>query len=397
MKPLENIRVVDFTRFFAGPYCTQLLGDYGAEVIKIESLTGDEQRLQGPPFVGSQGVGFMAANRNKKAIAVNLKTDEGKAIALKLIEQSDVVVENFRRGVADRLGIGFEAAKKINPNIIYCSISGFGSTGPKALDPAFDLTVQAFSGFMGLNGLPGGEPVKPAVSIGDLMTGVSAFAGIEGAVLRLKNNPDVGAQQVATSLFETLSSYLTDASVLYQLNGQVRGPSGSFHANITPYGAYRASDGYIAIGAGHNHMFKRLCQALDLQEEFPPEYLEDSGARFQNRETIRSVLEKCIASRTVAELTQLLTDNGIPSSPVNTVDKAVDSQQSEATGMKIKLHHDKLGDMHLVGPAVKQPGVDPQNWTAPPELGEHTDEVLSSILGMDADDIVRLRTDDVIK
>ena len=234
----------------------------------------------------------MAANRNKKGIALDLKAEEGRALARELIRRSDVVVENFRNGVAERLGIGFEDARALNPNIIYCSISGFGAAGPKAQDPAFDLTVQAFSGFMGLNGLPGGEPVKPAVSIGDLMTGISAFAGILGAVLRLRNDPGAGAQLVSTSLFESLSSYLTDASVMYQLNGSVRGPSDSFHANIALYGAFRAKDGYVAIGAGHDHIFKRLCAALHLEAEFPAAYGDDSGLRYRRRQEIREILER---------------------------------------------------------------------------------------------------------
>ncbi len=396
MKPLENIRVIDFTRFFAGPYCTQYLGDYGAEVIKVESLNGDEQRTQGPPFVGHQGVGFMAVNRNKKSVTLNMKTEEGKRLAKELIRKADVVVENFRNGVAERLGIGFEDCKALNPDIIYCSISGYGANGPKGTDPAFDVTVQAYSGFMSLNGFPDGEPVKPAVSICDLMTSVMAFAGIEGALLRRKNDPSVGAQLVQTSLFETISAYLTDASVRYQLDGSVRRASGSFHANIAPFGAFKAKNGYVAMAAGNDHLFKRFCEVMDMAEEFPEEVLTNSGIRYENRELVRTKLEEHFADYDVDELCKILNAGGIPCSPVNPLDKAIDSEQSEACGMKITLHHEKLGDMHLVGPAVKQPGVDVSDWTAPPEIGEHNEAVLKGILGLGDEELGRLRRDGVI-
>lgn len=390
-KPLENIKVLDFTRFFAGPYCAMLLGDYGAEVIKIESPSGDEQRLQGPPFVGDQSTGFMAVNRNKRSVVVDMKNAEGQKLVIDLIKQCDVLVENFRTGVADRLGIGFEAVSKINKRIIYCSISGYGAEGPKANDPAFDLTVQAFSGFMSLNGVPGGEPVKPAISIVDLMTGVYAFAGIEGALLRLSKMPAPEPQLVKTSLFESVSAYLTDAAVEYHLTGRERKAIGSFHDNITPYGAYRAKDGFVVIGAGHNHVFKRLCETIGLDELLQREDMKDSGSRYNIREEVREILEKKLKEKTVTEWVNILTEHGIPAAPVNPIGSALDSEQSRMMGMQVTLKHETLGDMKLVGPAVKQPGVVPGEWIAPPVLGQHTDQVLRDLLGKSEDEIAQLK------
>lgn len=395
-KPLENILVLDFTRFFAGPYCAQLLGDYGADVVKIESDKGDEQRLQGPPFVGDQATGFMSVNRNKRSIVVDMKNPAGRDLVLELVKKADVLVENFRTGVADRLGIGYDAVSKLNDRIVYCSISGYGDAGPKAHDPAFDLTVQAYSGFMSLNGVPGGDPVKPAISICDLMTGVSAFSGIEGALL-LRERGFKGPQRVKTSLFETISSYLTDSAVEYKLTGYERPALGSFHANIAPYGAFRAKDGYIAVGAGHTHLFKRLCEALGMEELMNREGMLDSGTRSARREEIRVELEKKLQERTVTDWVAFFTENGIPSAPVNSLGTAIDSEQSKAMGMSVTLKHETLGDMKLVGPAVKQPGVTPDEWTAPPMLGQHTDAVLKNILGMLDADIARLKESSAIR
>jgi len=396
-KPLENIRVLDFTRFFAGPYCTMLLGDYGAEVIKIESLKGDEQRLQGPPFVGDQSTGFMAVNRNKKSVAIDLKSEKGKAIIAEMIKVSDVIVENFRTGVADRLGIGFKDAANINPSIIYCSISGYGDKGPNALDPAFDLTVQAFSGFMSINGLPDGEPVKPAVSIGDIMTGVYAFAAIEGAIIKRNNSQEKFPQLLTTSLFECISAFLVDAAVEYKLTGKERKALGSYHANIAPYGAYKAKDGYIAIGAGHTHIFKRLCELLDMKEFLQDETYMDTSIRYKNRFIIKKVLEEKLSVHGVSYWVKVLLDANIPAAPVNSIGKAIDSEQSNVMGMNITLKHELLGEMKLIGPAVKQPGVEIDNWTAPPVLGQDTKEVLKHTLHISEEEIENLIACGVIK
>ncbi len=289
---LDGIRVIDVTRFFAGPYCGMLLGDYGADVIKVESLEGDTQREQGPPFVGKDlSTGFMAANRNKKSIAINLKTEEGKEIILDLIKKADVFIENFRNGVADRMGLGFEALKKINPSIVYCSISGYGSKGPYAENPAFDHTVQAYSGFMSMNGLSGGEPVKPAISIVDMVAGVYAFSGVMSALFKRERSKTKEAQWVKTSLLESITSYFTDAAVTFLLNGTVRGAMGSHHANLAPYGAFKAQDGYLVIGAGHSHIWKKFCELLGMTELLTDLRFSENGPRWENRAALAEILE----------------------------------------------------------------------------------------------------------
>ena len=351
VRPLQNIRVLDFTRFFAGPFCTMLLGDYGADVIKVESKDGDEQRLQGPPFVGDQSTGFMAVNRNKRSISVDLKQEEGRQIVRKLIQSSDVIVENFKTGTADKLGIGYEDAVKLKRDIIYCSISGYGDIGPNASTPAYDPTIQAFSGFMSMNGIPGGEPVKPGVSICDLLTGVYAFSAIEGALLRREQMEEKEPQRVRTSLFECITTYLTDAAVDYWLTGRERKALGSYHANVAPYGAYKAKDGYIVIGAGHTHMFKRLCEILCFQEYLTDERYMNTGFRYAHREEIKRKLEKELSTQKVAYWVELLQKNGIPSSPVNSIGTALDSEQSVAMGMRVQLEHPLFGAMNLLGPA----------------------------------------------
>lgn len=373
-----------------------LLGDYGAEVIKVESITGDEQRKQGPPFVGDQGAGFMAVNRNKKSIAINLKDEKGKELIQKLIKSSDIIVENFRTGVADRLGVGFKDAEKLNPSIIYCSISGYGNKGPNALNPAFDLTVQAFSGFMGINGMPDGEPVKPAISIGDLLTGVYAFGAIQGAIIKRNNEETKSSQLLTTSLFECISAFLTDAAVEYMLTGKERKALGSYHANIAPYGAYKAKDGYITIGAGHNHIFKRLCEILDLKEFLDDERYLDTAYRYSKHSYIKEVLEEKLSTHDCAYWVKTFLEASIPSAEVNSIGKAIDSPQSREMGMNVTLEHEIFGDMKLVGPAVKQPGLETNKWTAPPALGQNTVDVLDS-LGIPESEISELIKGNTIK
>lgn len=379
---LEGIKVLDFTRFFTGPFSTMLLGDYGADVIKIESPKGDTEREQGPPFVGDQSVGFIAVNRNKQSVVLDLKTEEGKRLAQSLIKEADIIVENFKLGVTEKLGIDFKTASRLNPNIIYCEICGYGRTGPHAKDPGFDLTIQAFSGFMSLNGIPDGEPVKPAVSIVDLITGLYAFAGIEAALIIREKDKEKKPQLISTSLLECNISFLVDAAIRYLLDGTERKALGSHHPNIAPYGAFRAADGWLTIGAGHQHIWECFCKIIDVPGLISDKRFLEAKDRIRNHKQLVTILEKELCKKNVNYWVERFLKAGIPSAPVNSIGTALDSQQIKSRDMIINLKHPILGNMRLLGPAVKQQGIDIGSWYAPPMLGEHTFKVLHNTLNI---------------
>jgi len=387
MLPAEGIRIVDFTKNIAGPLCTQYLGDLGADVIKVEDRVGGDDSRGWPPFMGSDGAMFFAMNRNKRSIALDMKSEDGRAVALKLIDNADVVVESFGTGVADRLGIGPEATRRRNPRLIYCSISGFGRSGPLGHRPGYEPMMQAFSGMMAITGEPGGGPIRIAFSPCDQTTGIHAVAGILAA-LRMRDKTGAGTY-LEVSLFETATALMGWHAQGYWMTGERPGRVGSGHASLCPYQAFMAKDDYILISVGSNLLWRKLCDALGLQQYSDDPRFRTNADRVAHRAETVALVQNAVAQRTVSEWMDRLTKAGVPCSPINHIDQLLAEPQIEARQMVLTYQHPVGGTMKGVAYPVQIEGLERASRRPPPLLGEHTDALLAE-LGYSTADIERL-------
>ncbi|TAN14566.1 MAG: CoA transferase [Rhizobiaceae bacterium] len=382
-KPLSGIRVLDFTRLYAGPFCTMLLGDLGADVVKVEMPGGDPLRGQGPPFYHGHGMSFLAANRNKRSIVLDLKAAADKSTARELALKADVIVENFRPGVMARLGIAYDDLQADNPGLVYASISGMGADGPDAGEGAFDLTIQALGGFMSITGERNGKPVKLGTSVFDLVCGQYAMGAIVTALFdRVRTGH---GQRIETSLFESEITFLVDAGMEYLLTGRNRERWGSEHATLVPYKAFQTRDGWLVIGAGVQNLFEAFAAAIgraDLQRD--PRFVKIEG-RVRNRDLLYEILDREVLTYTTSELRAKLEAAKVPCAPVNDMAHVFSHRQTQHRGMVQAIEHPTHGEMPVIGPAVKYSECDvAAGWTAPPEIGEHSDAVLCDWLGRGA-------------
>lgn len=379
-KPLTGIKVLDFTRLFAGPFCTMLLGDLGADVAKVESPEGDPIRHQGPPFYKDHSFSFLAANRNKRSITLDMKAPKGKALARKLALAADVIVENFRPGVMKRLGLDYESLAAERPGLIYVSMSGFGGDGPFSEVGAFDLTIQAEGGYMSLTGERNGEPIKLGTSAFDLVCGQYAMGAVMTALF---DRTQTGkGQLIETSLFEGEISFLVDAGMQYLTTGVSKGKWGSEHAQLVPYKAFEANDGWVVIGAGVQNLFERLLDVLGRMDLLADERFAKLSGRVTNRDTLYEILDKEVRRFKVTDLVKTLADAQVPCSPINNMEQVFNHPQALHRGMVQKVEHADYGPLSVIGPAVKYSGFDvASGWQAPPLLGEHTEAVSKDWLG----------------
>lgn len=378
MGVLSGIRVVDFTRVVAGPYCTMMLGDLGAEVIKIEPPLGDDTRSWGPPFVGEESAYFLGLNRNKKSVCLDLRTEEDLEVAKSLVRQSDVVVENFRTGVMERFGLGYEAWRQRRPGLIYCAISGYGRTGPYKDRAGYDVIVSALGGLMGITGTPGGIPVKTGVALTDVITGLHAYSSILAALYHRERTGQ--GQRIDVSLLSAELAALINAASNYLVAGEIPEPQGSAHGSIVPYQAFRASDGYIVIGAANDKLFRQLCQALDHVEWATDERFRSNADRVQNREQLIALIEAVLQIDTVAAWEPRLAEAGVAVAPVNRMDQAFRDPQVVHSQQVVTITHPTAGEIRMVGPAVTFSLTPAQVTSPPPRLGEHTEEVVRALL-----------------
>jgi len=379
-KPLAGVRVLDFTRIYAGPYCTMLLGDHGADVVKVEMPDGDPLRRQGPPFLHGDGMSFIAANRNKRSIVLDLKREEDRGRALALAARADVIVENFRPDVMKRLGLDYESLARHNPRLVYASLSGMGADGPDSDMGAFDLTIQALGGFMSITGERGGKPIKLGTSVFDLVCGVNAYGAI---VLSLYRRRQTGTgQRIETSLLEGEVAFLVDAAMEYLVSGNVRGRWGSEHSQIVPYKVFETADGMLVIGAGYDSVFKPFLEVLGRVDLLADPRFATLAARVGNRDAVYEVLDAEVRRHPTAELSERMERAGVPYAPVNDMRQVFGHRQVLHRGMLRSLDHPRHGEVPTLGPAVKYSGFDvAAGWQAPPALGEHTREVLQEWLG----------------
>lgn len=395
-KPLAGIRVADFTRIFAGPYCAQLLGDLGADVVKVEIPgAGDPLRTQGPPFHEGNGLTFYAANRNKRSITLDMQTERGKQVGRELCLKADVVLENFRPDVMGRLGLGYDELSRENPRLIYASMSGFGASGPDSMKGAFDLTIQAIGGYMNITGPRGGEPIKLGTSAFDIITGINCHAAVLAALLQRASTGR--GQKIETSLLESEVAFLTNAALEYLITGNEPRKWGSEHAQQVPYKAFQARDGWIVIGAGFNNLFAEFCKVLGREDLLADSRFAQLAGRVENRDALYAILDGEVAKQPKAELLARLDAVKVPCALVNNMEQVFSHPQVRHRGMELQLDHPRYGQVPTLGPAVKFSGFDvTQDWAAPPDLGEHTRDVLAGWLGYDDEELARLRDQQVI-
>lgn len=392
--PLAGIRVLDFTRVLAGPAAALALADLGAEVWKVEPPgTGDDTRLF-PPFRENVSHYFLSVNSGKKSIVIDLKSVQGVGLARELAARCDILIENYRPGVMDRLGLGYEALSVINPRLIYCAISGFGMTGPLRDKPSFDIVMQAMSGAMSVNGDAGGAPTKLGIPLGDLIGGINGPIGILAA---LHERSVTGhGRLIDVSLFDGMIGMLGYLAQLAFFTGEDPLPQGSQHPNLVPYGAFPARDGSIIIACLTNGFWTRICQAFER-----PEWIDDPRfGSLQQRRDHRSIVNEMISAvtrdKSVDELVDLLTRHEVPNAPILGVKAALAQPQAQAREMVVETEHPVLGRIPVVNRSIKFPGERRPTPTAPPILGQHTDEILGSVLGLTTEQIDRLRAQRIV-
>ena len=392
--PLEGVVVLDVTQVMAGPFCTLLLGDMGADVIKIEKPQGgDDSRTMGPPFIEGESAAFLAVNRNKRSVTMNLKSEKGRELFRLLARRSDILVENFRPGTMEDLDLHYEAITQINPTIIYCSISGFGQTGPYRNRGGFDLVAQGMSGLISVTGHPGGPPTKVGVPISDLNAGIYAAYGILAAyVHRLKTGE---GQHVDSSLLEGAVAYTFWESSSYFATGEIPQPLGSAHRLNAPYQVFDTKDGAVSLGAANQSTWEKLCGVLGRQDLINhPQFLTNAD-RVRNYQELGALLHPMLRQRTTAEWLTLLEGAGVPAGPIYNVAEVYDDPHVRARDMLVELEHPVAGKIKNIGIPVKL-SLTPGEIRGPaPLLGQHTDEVLLWV-GLDRTEIAHLRESGVI-
>jgi len=392
--PLKGIRVLDFTRVLAGPSASLVLADLGAEVLKVEPPeTGDETRLF-PPFRESVSHYFLSVNRGKKSIVVDLKTEAGVALVKDLAARCDILVENYRPGVMDRLGLGYATLSAANPRLIYCAISGFGMTGPLRDRPSFDIVLQALSGALSVNGESGREPTKLGIPLGDLVGGIN---GPIGSLAALYERSITGrGSLIDIRLLDGMIGMLGYLAQLAFFTGEDPQPQGSQHPNLVPYGTFAAKDGAIIIACLMNSFWERICQALGRQDWIQDPRFQTIEKRRDNRGLVNEMISEFTRRKTVEELVELFTEHKVPHAPMLGIKAALAQPQAVAREMVVETDHASLGKIPIVNRAIKFPD-DPQPVpAAPPVLGQHTDEILRNILGLTAEKIAQLRASKVV-
>jgi crotonobetainyl-CoA:carnitine CoA-transferase CaiB-like acyl-CoA transferase len=390
VKPLDGILVIDLSRVLAGPYCTMELADMGATVVKVEIPgSGDDTRAYGPPFLHGESTYFMSVNRNKKSMTLNLKHARGKEILRQLLQKGDVLVENFRPGTLDGLGFGYDAVHAVNPKLIYCSISGFGQTGPYAQRPGYDLIAQAEGGVMSLTGEPDAPPIKVGLSFADITAGMNAFSGILLALLARQQTGE--GQRIDVSLLDCQVALLTYQAGIFFATGKSPERLGNKHPSITPYETFEARDGHIIIACGNQGFWEKFCKLAGLEHLLTDDRFTTMKKRVENRLELTPLVAAAVRTRTRQEWYELLDREGIPCGLIKDVAEVCTDPQVLARDMVVQLNHPTAGPISVNGVPIKLSATPGAVEDPPPLLGQHTDEILSDILGYTASQIAEVR------
>jgi formyl-CoA transferase len=377
MQPLQGIRVLDLSRVLAGPYCTMVLGDLGADVIKVEPPEGDETRGWGPPFAGGESAYYLCVNRNKRDIIIDLKTEEGKKVLRELALRSDVLVENFRPGMLEKFDLDYETLHALNPGLIYCSITGFGQTGSMKDKPGYDFMIQALGGLMSITGEPQGEPMKTGVAVVDLFAGQNAIIAILAA-LQARTLTGRG-QHLDISLFDSQLGWLANVASNYLISGNPPKRYGNAHPNIVPYQSFQSKDGWFAIAVGNDRQFERLCELIDRQELGSAEKFRTNAGRVENRDELIELLKAVFLKDSTAAWLRKFESSEIPCGPINDLDQVFAMPTVKERGMLIEMEHPTIGMLPLVGSPLKMSDTPVEYKLPPPLMGEHTREVLKEL------------------
>jgi formyl-CoA transferase len=376
--PLDGIRVLDLTRVMTGPYCTMMLGDLGADVIKVELPgKGDDTRAWGPPFAEGESVYYLSVNRNKRSIALDLKSEGGHEALWRLIDGADVFVENFSPGTIDRLGFGYETVRERVPNILYASISGFGQTGPSRSRTAYDLILQGMSGLMSVTGQVGGSPTRLGVPIADIGAGMFTAYAIVAALFQRERTGE--GQFVDVSMLGGQIALLTYQAGIYFMTGRVPGPMGNAHPMIVPYDTFPTADGYINIAAGNDGLWQRFCAALGLEDAAKDERFLTNAGRIAHKDLVYDVVNGALSTLSTNEVVKKLDAQGVPCGPINNVEQIFADPQIDDQGLKQEVEHPKLGPITLTGFPYHFSSAELEIRLPPPLLGQHTEEILAEL------------------
>ncbi len=390
---LEGIKVLDLTRVLAGPYATMIMADMGADVIKIEApKVGDDSRQFGP-YIENQSAYFMSLNRNKRSITLNLKKQRSKELFLEMVKKADVVVENYRPGTMEKLGLGYEELKKVNPKIIYAASSGFGHSGPYSKRPAYDAVVQAMGGIMSITGQTGGQPTRVGPSIGDITAGLFTAIGVLAA-LNYRNDTGVG-QKVDVAMLDCQVAILENAIARYIVTGEAPKPAGNRHSSITPFEPFDTNDGEIMIAAGNDVLFEKFCDVLGRKEWVQDPRFMSNPLRTKYVEELIPLINEITRRKSTKEWQALLDEAGVPNGPINTIDKVLEDPQVMARNMVVEVEHPVAGALKMAGVPIKMSETQGNIRKPAPLLGEHTEEILKDLLELTEEEIEALKQEDI--
>ncbi len=393
--PLKGIRVLDLTRIIAGPYCAMVLGDLGAEIIKIEQpKIGDESRAWGPPWLKEMSAYFVSINRNKKSLTLNLKHPKGIEIFKSLVKTADVVLENFRPGTMEEMGLGYEVLQRLNPRLVYCDMTGYGTDGPYVDKPGVDVIVSAIGGLMSITGEPEGKPVKVGVPLTDVLTGLYSFGAVASALL-LREQTGRG-QRISVNLLAMQLATLINIGSNYLLGGVIPRRWGSAHPNIVPYEAHRAKDEFLIFGVLNERMWRSFCRLLGMEALAEDPRFANNSRRIENRQALNEIIDRKMAEKTVDEWIPLFDEAGIPCGPINTFDRVFSDPQVQHLGLVQEVEHPHYGKVKVVGPPAtfSESAVGIQS--PPPTLGEHNQEILTELLGYREQEVQDLKDQGII-
>jgi formyl-CoA transferase len=393
---LEGVQVLDLSRVLAGPYCTMMLGDLGADIIKIEAPeSGDDTRHWGPPFTKTgESAYFLCVNRNKRSMTLNLKSDQGIQILKELIQKSDVLVENFKVDTLDKWGLSYETLQQLRPGLIYCSITGYGYTGPYRNLPGYDFIIQAQGGVMSITGPEEGEPYKVGVAIADITAGLFACNAILAALYDQQRSSR--GQRIDISLLDSQIAWLANVGSNYLISGEKTTRYGNAHPNIVPYQTFKARDGYFALGIGNDSQWKQFCEKVDINEWAEDDRFTTNEKRVENRRILIPLLEELFSLDEISHWLCILSEAGVPCGPINSIEQAFDDPQVQAREMVINVAHHNSGMIKMVASPLKIPTAPVEVRLPPPLLGEHTEQILSGLLGYDQKTLEELRIAQVI-